>query len=215
MLLAGSVDIGQAMQALRGARRVFHSEADLQHAFAWEVHRIDPAMRVRLETHPEPAIRLDLRLSRPDLGRYTAIELKYLTAHWSGEIDGEVYALKNHGAEDVRAYDVVKDIGRVERFVSGRTGWNGAVLVLTNDPNYWKSPAHGRETNAQAFRLHEGTVLSGIRAWGARTGAGTMKKREAELNLEDSYRCAWQDYSTLPNSRTTLRYLVLPVEGGE
>jgi len=42
MLLAGSIMLHDAMTAMRAARRVFHSEADLQHAFAWEAHRLDP-----------------------------------------------------------------------------------------------------------------------------------------------------------------------------
>ncbi|MGQ0631493.1 MAG: HNH endonuclease [Sporichthyaceae bacterium] len=34
-------------------------------------------MAVRLETHPEPSVRLDVHLQRPDLDRHTAIEFKY------------------------------------------------------------------------------------------------------------------------------------------
>lgn len=213
VLLAGSVDLDHVLSELRHQRHVFHSEADLQHAFAWEVHRLDPLMRVRLETHPEPGARLDLLLGRPDLDCHSAIELKYLTAAWSGVVDGEAFHLKNHGAQDVRAYDVVKDIKRVERFVAGHVGWNGAMVLLTNEPSYWKSPTQGRETNAQAFRLHEGNVLSGRCAWGPNTGAGTKQTREADLILSGTYRCTWRDYSTLPGSRrTSMRCLVVPVQ---
>lgn len=81
--VAGSVQLGELMLRLGRERAVFHSEADLQHAFAWEAHRMDPDLRIRLETHPEPNVRLDLLISRPDLDRHSAIELKYLTAAWS------------------------------------------------------------------------------------------------------------------------------------
>jgi hypothetical protein len=101
---------------------------------------------VRLETHPEPSIRLDVLLSRPDLDAHSVVELKYLTRGWAGEIAGEQFALKNHGAQDIRAYDVVKDIGRVERFVADRPGWNGAMIAFTNDHSYWQ-PGHPREAN--------------------------------------------------------------------
>ena len=59
------------------------------------------------------------------------------------------------GAQDIRAYDVVKDVQRVERLVDMRPGWSGVVLVLANDPAYWSRAAPGRATNADAFRIHE------------------------------------------------------------
>jgi len=71
------------------------------------------------------------------------VELKYLVRLWHGEVAGERFELKNQGAQDIRAYDVVKDIARVERFVAGRPGSNGAVVCLANDSSYWRAPATG------------------------------------------------------------------------
>ena len=167
---------------------------------------------MRLETHPEPSVQLDLLMFRPDLQRYTVIELKCLTALWTGVVEGETYALKKHSAQDDRAYDVVKDLTRVERFVAGRPGWNGLVVALSNNPAYWLRPQHGRDTNAQAFRLYEGTTLQGVRAWGPRTGMGTMKRREAPLELRGSYVCSWLDYSELVGSRGKFRLLIFAVD---
>lgn len=164
-----------------------------------------------MEIHPEPNRSLDVLLSAPAVARHTAVELKYLTAGWHGEVEGERFVLKNHGAQDVRAYDVVKDVERVERFIAGRPGWNGLVLVLTNDPNYWTVPKHGRATNAQAFRLYHGNILQGVRAWGARTGAGTMSGREAQLTLAGRYVCDWRDFAELSGPRGTFRLLYFAV----
>ncbi len=66
MLLAGSVRLGAVLGRLSGLRPVFHSEADVQQAFAWEVRTQDPTVRVRLETRPAPGIRLDLLLISED-----------------------------------------------------------------------------------------------------------------------------------------------------
>lgn len=192
---------------------MFHSEADFQQAFAWEARVLDPSLRVRLETRPEPGVRLDLLLAGED-GRQTAVELKYLVRLWHGEVAGERFELKNQGAQDIRAYDVVKDIVRVERFVAGRPGSNGVVVCLANDASYWRAPGHGRETNAHAFRIHEGTVLAGSRAWGPMTGAGSSKGREEPLALSGTYRMAWSDYSALPGSNGVFRSLVVEVPGG-
>jgi hypothetical protein len=176
-------DLQAWLGALRRSRPVFHSEADFQHALAWAIQVSDPSARVRLETRPVPGMRLDLLVSRPDLGRHLVLELKYLTAAWTGEIKEERFELLSQGAQDIRAYDVVKDIQRVERFIGGQPGWSGAVLVLANDPAYWSRPLHGRSTNADAFRIYEGQEITGARIWGPATGAGTMKGREAAVEL--------------------------------
>lgn len=106
------------LRRLSGLRPVFHSEADFQQAFAWEVRTQDPTVRVRLETRPAPGLRLDLLLISKDGQRRTAVELKYLTRLWTGEFAGERFELKDQGAQDIRAHDVVKDIVRVEKFVA-------------------------------------------------------------------------------------------------
>jgi hypothetical protein len=212
IVMAGSVSLDELMTRLGRNRPVFHSEADFQHAFAWEAHQLDPSLQVRLETHPEPTVRLDLLLARPESGAYTVVELKYLTGLWSGIVDGEHFALKNHGAQDVRAYDVVKDIARVERFVAGKRGWNGVFVALSNDRSYWRPVTHGRPTNADAFRIYEGSVLTGTRAWGPLTGAGTMKNRGDPIELLGTHRLAWRDYSRLDaTSSGTFRSLIVEV----
>lgn len=207
---ARGYDLRPALDELRRHRKVFHSEADFQHALAWAAHGLDPQLRVRLETHPAPNIRLDLHLSRPDLGQNLAVELKYLTTAWHGDSDGEEFHLKNHAAQDIAGYDVIKDIVRVEQLVRENPGWSGMVIALSNDPSYWRAPATVRETNAAAFRLHQGTVLNGRRAWGPRTG-GTMKGRESVLELTGSYTCRWTPYSALPGKGGELRWLILPI----
>lgn len=206
-------DLQAWLETLRRSRPVFHSEADLQHALAWTIQVSDARARVRLETRPAPGMRLDLLISRLDLDRHLVLELKYLTAAWAGELDGERFKLLSQGAQDIRAYDVVKDIWRVERLVGGHPGWSGAVLVVTNDPSYWSRPAHGRLTNAHAFRIYEDQVISGSRAWGQETGAGTMKGREAAIELAGEYRCRWSDYSTLGGRRGTFRLLPITISG--
>ena len=217
MEIAGSVDLEQALTDLAAERPVFHSEADLQLALAWQFQTQDPRMRVRLETRPEAGVHLDIACSRPDLGRFTAIEVKYLTKEWSGKVNGELFDLKNHGAQDIRGYDVVKDIYRVERFIAGHSGSDGAAIVLSNDPSYWKTRTTRRDaTNAEAFRLNEGVVLSGLRDWGPKTGAGTRKNREEALILLGSYNMRWRDFATVGtgSSVTQLRVLIVPVSSG-
>lgn len=209
--IAGSVDVRKLLSGLSARRPVFHSEADFQHAFAWEAHQLDPSVQVRLEVQVQPKKYLDLLLYRPDTGSYAAVELKYLTALWSGEHEGERFTLRSQGAQDIAGYHIVRDLARLESFCAGRTNWNGVFVLLTNDPSYWQEPTHGGVTNAGAFRVHEGIELAGVRAWGPSTGAGTMKGIEVPLDLAGRYHLRWRDYAQLEGSRGHFRALVVEV----
>src|SRR4051794_21367439 len=92
-------EVEHVMSALAERRPVFHSEADFQHAFAWELQRRHPEARIRLETRPRPGVRLDV-LAIVN-GRRIAIELKCLLRDLTTTIDGELFALPNQSAQDV------------------------------------------------------------------------------------------------------------------
>jgi hypothetical protein len=183
MLIAGSVDAHETLNALAALRPVFHSEADFQFAFAWQIQSANRSLRVRLETRPARGAHLDLEVSNRTTGQRSAIELKYLTRRWVGEHDGERFELKSHGAQDIGGYHVVKDVRRVETFVATTPGSNGAAIVLSNDPYYWKDAKPNDTTNAAMFRLSAGEVLVGERRWGPSTGAGTLKGNDQPVTL--------------------------------
>jgi hypothetical protein len=209
-------DLVDVLPDLARVRPVFHSEADFQHALAWQVQLTNPQLRVRLETRPEPGVHLDLLVCDPSDGFRLAVELKYLTDHWEGEVDGESFNLKQHGASDLGGYDSIKDVCRLERFVASRYADAGALIILSNDPIYWTVPTHGRITSGDAFRLHEGVVLSGQRAWGPNTGAGTMAGgRTLPIELAGTYPLHWEDYSRVAGKRGLFRRLALLVAAAQ
>ena len=213
MRITGTVDLDEILWKLSRLRPVYHSEADFQLALGWQVKLHDPGVNVRLETRPLPGVHLDLAFEHPDTRRTTAIEVKYLTRLWEGVVGDERFELKNHGAQDLRAYDVVKDITRVESFIANRPEADGAVVVLTNDPSYWRAPKVNDTSNAAQFRLCEGNVLTGVRKWGPNTGAGTFKGRETPLEIRGAYRLHWTPYSKLSSSApwAEFRQLVVPI----
>src|SRR5215207_7734774 len=111
------IDPVDIMQALARRRPVFHSEADFQHAFAWEIHRSAPECDIRLEVPVRAttgAIHLDL-LARLTLGQM-AIELKYKTRSLTAALNGEDFNLMSHAAQDLGRYDFFKDLNRIEAF---------------------------------------------------------------------------------------------------
>ena len=105
-------------------------------------------------------------------GGQVALELKHLTAAWSGYVSDEQFNLLAQAAQDIRAYDCIKDIQRVEGLCSTVPNAAGLVLVLSNDPTYWRPAARGRPTNADAVRLREWSIITVVREWGTSKRAG-------------------------------------------
>ena len=194
-IMTNTFDANLVLDSLASSRKVFHSEFDFQFAYAWTAKNMYPYLEVRLETHPTPSESLDLALFDPSKDSGVAIEFKYKTLAWEGDHQGEIFALKSHGASDIGCYDIVKDIARVERFIAEKPRWNGYAITLTNDPTYWNLRTHGKQTNAEEFRVSDGLTLKGSRRWGPNTELGTKKGREADLVLAGTYKLMWRPYS--------------------
>ena len=94
------LDMDGLMRSLAAKRKVFHSEADFQHALAWDIHEALPESQVRLEVDVMQVERqrrfLDIWLPVEGI----AIELKYKTRGLELEQDDESFVLRNHSAQD-------------------------------------------------------------------------------------------------------------------
>ena len=145
-------------------------------------------------------------------GERIAVELKYLVQGLSVTVDGERFELRSQAAQDIRRYDVIKDVCRLEEVLAAQAADSGALVALSNDPGYWKPGRPG--TVDAAFRLQEGRPLAGALAWAKHAGAGTMKGREGVLDLAGSYALSWADFSKpAVGPGGQFRYLLIPVEG--
>lgn len=196
------------MNTIARTRGLFHSEADFQHAFAWELHRSDPRWDIRLEVPVRASgssIHLDL-LARWD-SREVAIELKYKTRRLSLALKGEEFSLADQAAQDLGRYDFFKDLSRVERFAASSPARSGFVIFLTNDSAYWKAPSSSAHGYA-GFAMNEGRAFSGNLCWGDRATAGTRRGREEDITVCGSYSLSWFPYSVLPvKAYKEFRYL--------
>lgn len=206
-------NISLVMTCLAKSRPLFHSEADFQHAFAWEMQKQLPNSSIRLEKPIQTFngfVHLDVLVQNQN--KAIAIELKYKTKLFSIDTPTESFNLRNHSARDIGCYDFIKDIRRVENICMSNPNTNGYAILLTNDGAYWRSPTSNTTVDA-AFRLHEGRLLSGEVAWGVGASSGTMKSRENPILLSSSYSMKWHDYSYLTNSGSpTFRYLMVAVK---
>lgn len=198
------------LHSLAEKRPTFHSEADFQHALAWALREAEPTSAVRLEYRPPQLDKtyLDIWLSTATVPH--AIELKYVTRRLAAEVAGERFDLNNHGAQDLRRYDFIKDIRRLERVVETFAGAAATAIFLTNDALYWQ-PVRSSDSIDAAFRIHEGRTLNGELAWSATAGPGTMKNREEPFALRGSYSAQWRDYSDLGGPAGRFRYLLFAI----
>ena len=207
------LDLEKIMSELGKKRQLFHAEADFQHALAWQIHQAMPESEIRLEVNmaPTDSERLYLDMWMPFEG--IALELKYATRKLAIDIRGEQFRLRDQSAQDVKRYDVLKDIARLERLVAEVDRCSEAYAIfVTNDPGYW-NPAIRPDTVDAAFRLHESRELFGEFRWSPRAGSGTTAGREEPIRLTGSYRLQWNDFSNVgTNKYGEFRYLAISVQ---
>lgn len=195
------IDIEDMLDKLSKKRPVFHSEADFQHALAWEIHRIHSGADIRLEKRivlndDEIYIDISIRLDN----NIMLMELKYKTKGASITVCGEKFKLKDQSAQDCNRYDFIKDISRIEKCLRYGQATHGAAILLTNDPNYWKSD--GQETVDRDFRIYDGkTLIKRKLEWKEGTSEGTMRGRERPICIEKSYSFYWKDYSDMAGNK--------------
>jgi len=203
-----AIDVAGLMTALASRRPIFHSEADFQHALAWDLHTRLPELGIRLELPIEVSgkvLHLDLWLSGP--GHSVAIELKYKTRGLSVKLDEERFSLKDQSAQDLGRYDFLKDVRRIEEIAQSRPGLEGWAILLTNDSSYWKRSSDSSTVDS-AFRLHNGRSIAGTLEWGSNAAPGTIRSREDPITLAGTYQVLWHDYSAASSaSYGAFRYL--------
>lgn len=187
----------EQLTSLAKRRPIFHSEADFQHALAWEFQLSSQTASIRLEQQiAAQGGRVHLDLLVKDRSTHVAVELKYKTKKASITWGEEQFQLRNQAAQDLGRYDFLKDIARIERYVETHAGAEGYVVLLTNDPTYWKQSKKAHSIDA-AFRIHEGRPITGELTWGSEASKGTMKARESAIKIRASYESAWHDFSLI------------------
>ena len=197
------------LASLAKRRPIFHSEADFQHELALELKSEFSEIALRLEVPFAFETRgaTDILVRHPQF--FGGIELKYLTRKLVTDVNGEHFALKAQGATDLRRYDILKDVQRMER-LNRDFGGPSYVVALTNDSAYWNKVKTVNTIDA-AFRLCEGANVEGVLQWAGHAGAGTTKNRNKPLELAGSYPIRWHDYSDLGLQKGQFRYLLFEV----
>jgi len=205
------IDINKVLTGLPSKRPVFHSEADFQHALAWQIHHEWPQCSMRLEFKPpNSSERVYLDIWAADKEAVLAIELKYKTRALEVTAAGEDFHLLDQAAQDLARYDFLKDIQRLERIVSTNKVAAYAIF-LTNDSAYWKQPLDKQTVDA-SFRIHQGRIVTGELRWGTDASKGTTHGREESIRIKGSYNFNWRNYSRVAEtSYGIFKYLLVRI----
>jgi len=205
------IELKRILKSLSLKRKIFYSEADFQHAFAWEIHKKYPDTYVRLE-YP---IMINNMWYIDILVKYEnqiiPIELKYKTRKIKCSHNKERFHLKNQGAQDHGRYDFLWDIYRIEQLKNKFNNLTGYAIFLTNDSLYWKEPRKSNTVDSM-FRIHNGKEVNGSLSWSNDASAGTKKGREDKILLKNKYQIKWEDYSRVNSNRhNEFKYLFLEI----
>lgn len=207
------IDIPRLLSSLALKRPVFHSEADLQHELAFHVREVHHDVQVRLEypVNLHGNVSVDILIRKE--GKEIAIELKYLCRQFECKISGEHFLLQQQSAHNIRRYDVLKDVWRMENYLTARPAASAAVIVLSNDPLYWLGPLR-EGTSGAAFSLRQDRMVTGNMRWADHAAAGTMRGREEIISLGGRYEMKWQDYSIIDGRYGEFRFLYIQAQLG-
>jgi len=143
----------------------------------------------------------------------TAIELKYCTRRLDQSVAGERFSLANQLARDIKRYDFLKDIQRMEQVVTDYESANrGLAVLLTNDSLFWEPQTRTDVVDAE-FHIYDGRRIGNSEMrWGNDASDGTKRSREEPISLSNSYVLKWQNYSVLGDKRSErFRYLAVAI----
>ena len=209
-----TLDIHGLMQELSKSRPIFHSEADFQHALAWQIHESIPDSQIRLEypfRHDGTTMYLDIWLRTKRI----ALELKYFTKELELRRCGENFELREHAARDLARRYFLSDVQRLEQLVTNRSRCQTAFsILLTNDPLLWDPLRLTRRvTNDCNFRLHEGKPPVGGELKWLRKGKESPELDQYSVCLAGSYNIQWTDYfSHATAEQGRFRYLAFEIQ---
>lgn len=195
-------------------KRPFHSEADLQHALAWEIQQSSPKAEIRLEIPLQVEgkfMKLDLLVR--DRKKRSAIELKYKTIAKGSLVNGEAFNHRSSGAQPQVLFDFIKDVSRIESLLDSGHADVGYAVLVTSEKSYLET-AKRVDTVKYAFSVHQGHELSGILKWPEGIAKGTRGSRADSITLRGKYKLNWLTSQPLKLGVHAINYLTIQVRKG-
>lgn len=214
---------------------IYRSEAQLQFEIAWQLKQdlsnltdweilLEPLSATIDVGEDKKRIYADIFIYNGETGEFIPIELKYKTK----EIK-DTYILKNHGAQDLGAYDFLWDVKRIEILKNqtsltpkGKTCIRepdfskflvGFSLLVTNDTSY--SETHLKSCAREFFFPNGKTFTAGVKIDWDRTNSSSFYKnswRNEALCFDNSYMCNWITVTSPSPYSVDFQFLVFEIQ---
>ncbi len=183
-------DLDEVIRSLSEDRPVFHSEADFQFELARKIEK-EYKVDVRLEKPEVFERRIYIDMVLKDGEDKIAIELKYKTKKAEWDINGELFKLTYHSAQDFGRYYYWRDIDRIQKLVKDKGYKKGFAVFLTNDSSYWDK----REGNSgdKDFSLDCGRTIEKETYLSWEDG-DPRKNQYNPFQTDQEYRLEWKEY---------------------
>jgi hypothetical protein len=201
--------LDQTIKMLGLKKTIFHSEAEFQFKLAWEIKETNQNIEVLFEY---PAINIKGNHRRTPMidlvfkqdGNIFPVEVKYA----KGDLEFGEYKLANKPTDE--SIDVIKDIRRIEDFVSAYDNCDhGYVIVLSNHKKWFdsKKPDSKVFSNRSHLTDDSNNALTGIIDY--KTGID-----ENVVEIKGKYPTKWSDYTVLDinHKNNTFKYLIFEIK---
>ena len=226
------IDIHKILSHLKDRRPVFHSEADFQFEFAWQIKqeqeyanyqiRLEYPVRLKYFGKTEKQQKgkneyIDIVVIT-DKNEWIPIELKYKTKKHQFDFSThkpeiEDVELTDQSATNHGRYWFWNDVSRIETLIEEgyrNKNWvEGYAIILTNDKNYWDKDGAGTSwKNFTLKKMPEKDEKKQLNWESTKRMRNYDKLCEDKppLVIQHEYALEWQPYS---NEGCKLQYLVL------
>lgn len=185
--------IKKIIDNLRKNNKCFVSERHLQVSFAIEFSNIINNSRL----YPE-FVFADKNNMHIDLIAYIgnkriAFEFKYITCYFEDIVSNIHIKLRNHSAIDVRRYDCLSDISRLEKLKRDNDIDEGYFYLVTNMKGFWSESSNNKDTVDADFRFND-KITKGIKRWSKKASKGTIKHRDKLITINNNYNVKFENY---------------------
>ena len=187
------VHVKKIIDNMRKKYKCFVSERHLQVAFAIELANVIKGSKLYPEFVFASKNNMHIDLIADINGKMIAFEFKYITCYFEDDVDGRHIKLRNHSAIDVRRYDCLSDISRLEKLKHDKDINEGYFYLITNMQGFWFEKNNNKDTVDADFRFNK-RITEGIKRWSKIASKGTIKHRDAPIKINNNYDVIFEDY---------------------
>ena len=185
--------IKKIIDNLRKDYKCFVSERHLQVAFAIELSNVirNSIVYPEFVFADKDNMHIDLIVC---IGKKRiAFEFKYITCYFEDNVNGIHIKLRNHSAIDVRRYDCLSDISRLEKLKRDNDIDEGYFYLVTNMKGFWSENSNNKDTVDADFRFND-KITKGIKRWSKKASKGTIKHRDKLITINNNYNVKFESY---------------------